>query len=79
MNMRRYVEGHIVATSPAFSHRLDGVFKDADQYKPERFREPVTDKAGGSFRTRTRPALNLLLLLLLLLLLRASTYAGFIF
>ena len=43
-------EGHIVATSPAFSHRLDGVFKDADQFKPERFREPVEDKKEfGSF------------------------------
>lgn len=33
-------KGHIVATSPAFAHRMDGVFPEADSYKPERFREP---------------------------------------
>ena len=44
-------KGHIVATSPAFAHRMDGVFKDAHEYKPERFREPdPEDKAAfGSF------------------------------
>ena len=40
-------KGHIVATSPAFAHRMNGVFKDADEYKPERFREPnPEDKAA---------------------------------
>ena len=33
-------KGHIVATSPAFSHRLNNVFSDADTYKPSRFRQP---------------------------------------
>ena len=44
-------KGHIVATSPAFAHRMDGVFKDAHEYKPERFKEPnPEDKAAfGSF------------------------------
>jgi sterol 14-demethylase len=44
-------KGHIVATSPAFAHRMDGVFKDAKEYKPERFRGPdPEDKAAfGSF------------------------------
>jgi len=39
-------KGHIVATSPAFSHRLDNVYSDPNEYKPERFREPnPEDKA----------------------------------
>ena len=39
-------KGHIVATSPAFAHRMDSVYTDPDQYKPERFREPnPEDKA----------------------------------
>ena len=33
-------KGHIVATSPAFAHRLESVYSDPDTYKPERFREP---------------------------------------
>ena len=30
-------QGHIVAASPTFSHRLPYVFKDADEFQPDRF------------------------------------------
>ena len=39
-------KGHIVATSPAFAHRMNEVYSDADTYKPERFKEPAEDKAA---------------------------------
>ena len=31
-------KGHIVATSPAFAHRMDGVYSEPNAYKPERFK-----------------------------------------
>jgi len=40
-------KGHIVATSPAFAHRLESVYTDPDQYKPERFREPNPEDKGA--------------------------------
>jgi sterol 14-demethylase len=43
-------KGHIVATSPAFAHRMDAVFPDADQYKPGRFREPNPE--AGLYKLR---------------------------
>ena len=40
-------KGHIVATSPAFAHRLENVYSDPDVYNPGRFREPnPEDKAA---------------------------------
>jgi len=40
-------KGHIVATSPAFAHRLGNVYSDPDVYKPGRFRDPSPeDKAA---------------------------------
>lgn len=39
-------KGHIVATSPAYSGRLDHVYTNAESYDPDRFAEPrVEDKA----------------------------------
>lgn len=43
-------KGHIVATSPAFANRLPHIYKDANNYDPDRFavgREE--DKAAGAF------------------------------
>ncbi|XP_072954884.1 obtusifoliol 14-alpha demethylase [Typha angustifolia] len=43
-------KGHIVATSPAFANRLPHIYKDPDNYDPDRFapgREE--DKAAGAF------------------------------
>ena len=44
-------KGHIVATSPAFAHRMNDVFKDADVYNPNRFKAPTAEdkKAFASF------------------------------
>ena len=35
-----FTQGHIVASSPAFAHRLPSVFSEPNSYQPERFRSP---------------------------------------
>lgn len=37
---RPHPQGHIVAASPTFSHRLPNVFSNADAYEPDRFAPP---------------------------------------
>ena len=44
-------KGHIVATSPAFAHRMDEVYSEPNVYKPERFKgeSPEDKRAYASF------------------------------
>ena len=44
-------KGHIVATSPAFAHRMDKVYTEPEKYKPERFKgdKPEDKNAYASF------------------------------
>ena len=44
-------KGHIVATSPAFAHRMDEVYSEPNVYKPERFKgeSPEDKTAYASF------------------------------
>lgn len=45
---KKYVipKDHIVATSPTFSHTLSHVFKQPDEYQPERFAPPREEDKG---------------------------------
>lgn len=48
---KQYVvpKGHIVAASPTFSHRLPYVFKDADEFQPDRFIAPREEDKAKPF------------------------------
>ena len=39
-------KGHICATSPAFAHRMDSVYKNPDTYDPQRFKDDKTPFAS---------------------------------
>ena len=43
------VQGHVVLTSPGYSHRLGSVFQEPLKYDPERFRVGAEDKKASSF------------------------------
>ena len=43
------VQGHILLTSPGYSHRLGSVFQEPLKYDPERFRVRAEDKKASSF------------------------------
>jgi sterol 14-demethylase len=34
------MQGHIVAASPTFAHRLPHIFKEPDEYQPDRYLPP---------------------------------------
>ncbi|CAL8469499.1 g9040 [Coccomyxa elongata] len=42
-------KGHVVATSPAFAHRLPHVFRDPDSFEPERFVAPREEDKAAPF------------------------------
>ena len=43
------MQGNIVMASPAFSHRLPSVFKEPDQYQPERFLPPREEEKARPY------------------------------
>ncbi len=43
------VQGHVVATSPAFAHRLPHVFCNPDDFEPERFVAPREEDKAAPF------------------------------
>ncbi|KAK9908024.1 hypothetical protein WJX75_001750 [Coccomyxa subellipsoidea] len=42
-------KGHVVATSPAFAHRLPHVFRNPDEFDPERFVPPREEDKAAPF------------------------------
>ncbi|EIE21542.1 sterol 14 desaturase [Coccomyxa subellipsoidea C-169] len=42
-------KGHVVATSPAFAHRLPHVFRNPDDFEPERFVAPREEDKAAPF------------------------------
>ena len=42
-------QGHVVATSPAYSHRLLHVFPQPDDFDPERFAAPREEDKAAPF------------------------------
>ena len=43
------MQGHVVATSPAYSHRLPHVFSRPDEFDPERFAAPREEDKAAPF------------------------------
>ncbi len=43
------LQGHVVATSPAYSHRLPHVFSRPDEFDPERFAAPREEDKAAPF------------------------------
>ena len=44
-----WLQGHVVATSPAYSHRLPHVFSRPDEFDPERFAAPREEDKAAPF------------------------------
>lgn len=42
-------QGHVVATSPAYSHRLPHVFSRPDEFDPKRFAAPREEDKAAPF------------------------------
>ena len=47
------MQGHVLLTSPGYSHRLGSVFQEPLKYDPERFRVRAEDKKVSSFTAYT--------------------------